>query len=53
MDTRFRDQLLSQGRIPQTITLTQLKLVLNDLAILIIPSAISLGESSSKLLVPH
>ena len=31
----------------------QLQLVLNDLAISRIPSTISLGESSSKSLVPH
>ena len=53
MDTRFTNQLSSRGRIPQILTLTELQLVLNDLAISRIPSAVSLGESSSKLLVPH
>ena len=53
MDTQFTDQLSSRGTIPQIITLTQLQLVLKDLANSRIPSAISLGESRSKLLVPH
>ena len=53
MDTQFTDQLSSQGRIPQIITLLQLQLALNDLAIPRTPSTTSLGEASSKLLDRH
>ena len=53
MDTRFTDQILSWGGIPQVTILTQLQLSLNGPASSRIPSAISFGESNNKFLVPH
>ena len=51
--TQVTDQLKSRGRIPQTKMLMEPYLDLKVLAISMIPSVISSGESWFKLFVPH